>query len=160
MSVNKHRPHVLIVPEDDANRQIATGFVLHHRLIAGKQVQILPVEGGWSKVLAKLLVMQSEMKTYPQRQVVALVDFDERPERRGEFMAAIDASLHDRIFVLGAKSEPEALKKLGLGNYEAIGKALAEDCANRTSNTWAHPLLSHNTNEIGRMQASVVPVLF
>lgn len=160
MSVNKHRPHVLIVPEDDANRQIANGFVMHHRLVAGRQVQILPIEGGWSKVLARLVLMQSEMKTYSQRQVVALVDFDERLERRQEFMQKLEPSLHDRMFVLGTKSEPEALRQQGLGSYEVIGKALAEDCVNRTSNAWAHPLLSHNTNEIRRMQSNIVPVLF
>ncbi len=26
MSVNKYKPHVLILPEDDADRQIANGF--------------------------------------------------------------------------------------------------------------------------------------
>lgn len=28
MSTNKFQPHVLIFPEDDANRQIANGFLL------------------------------------------------------------------------------------------------------------------------------------
>jgi len=28
MSVNGHLPHVLVLPEDDANRQLANGFVL------------------------------------------------------------------------------------------------------------------------------------
>jgi hypothetical protein len=28
MSVNRNRPHVFVLPEDDANLQLATGFVL------------------------------------------------------------------------------------------------------------------------------------
>lgn len=28
MSVNKYKPHVLVLPEDDANRQLANGFLL------------------------------------------------------------------------------------------------------------------------------------
>jgi len=28
MSVNVYKPHVLVLPEDDADRQIATGFLL------------------------------------------------------------------------------------------------------------------------------------
>jgi hypothetical protein len=28
MSVNKYHPHVLVLPEDDANRQLANGFLL------------------------------------------------------------------------------------------------------------------------------------
>jgi hypothetical protein len=28
MSVNKYLPHVLVLPEDDANRQMANGFFL------------------------------------------------------------------------------------------------------------------------------------
>lgn len=34
MSVNKERPHVLILPEDDANRQLANGFQLDFALMA------------------------------------------------------------------------------------------------------------------------------
>ena len=28
MSVNRHQPHVFVLPEDDANRQMAIGFIL------------------------------------------------------------------------------------------------------------------------------------
>jgi len=29
MSINKYEPHLLVLPEDDANRKIANGFILH-----------------------------------------------------------------------------------------------------------------------------------
>lgn len=50
MSVNRYKPHVLVLPEDDANRQLATGFLLHSSL-SHQQVHALPVAGGWTKTL-------------------------------------------------------------------------------------------------------------
>ena len=49
MSVNKHLPHVLVLPEDDANRQLANGFYLE--IDRPRQMQVLPVAGGWNEVL-------------------------------------------------------------------------------------------------------------
>ncbi|HEX4229241.1 MAG TPA: hypothetical protein VHZ07_11265 [Bryobacteraceae bacterium] len=51
MSVNKFKPHVLILPEDDANRQLANGFLLALDPIVQRNVQVLPVAGGWIEVL-------------------------------------------------------------------------------------------------------------
>jgi hypothetical protein len=45
MSINKHRAHILVLPEDDANRQIANGFVLDPNL-NDRAIQILPPSGG------------------------------------------------------------------------------------------------------------------
>ncbi|MGA2659008.1 MAG: hypothetical protein ABSH34_16015 [Verrucomicrobiota bacterium] len=50
MSVNKYRPHVYVLPEDDANRQLANGFLLHPDLLA-RNIQVLPEVGGWHEVL-------------------------------------------------------------------------------------------------------------
>lgn len=49
MSVNKYRPHVFVLPEDDANRQIAIGFSLDEGLDA-RSIQVLPSVGGWTRV--------------------------------------------------------------------------------------------------------------
>jgi hypothetical protein len=32
MRINKYKPHILVLPEDDANRQIANGFILEPTL--------------------------------------------------------------------------------------------------------------------------------
>ena len=45
MSVNRHQPHVLVLPEDDANRQLANGFRLDQYLLNWK-IQVLR-GGGW-----------------------------------------------------------------------------------------------------------------
>lgn len=48
--MNKYKPHVLVLPEDDANRQIANGFLLNSNLNRNA-IQILPIAGGWLKVV-------------------------------------------------------------------------------------------------------------
>jgi hypothetical protein len=67
--------------------------------------------------------------------------------------------LRDRVFILGARSEPEALKP-DLGSYETIGRALAKDCHEGTDATWGHDLLLHNAIEIDRLRQHVRPILF
>jgi hypothetical protein len=132
MSVNKHRPHVLVLPEDDANSEIATGFVkqLHRSFI--RSIQVLPVAGGWLEVLTHF---ESDhligMEKYPGRCVVLLIDFDRETNRLGRAQERIPAHLKDRVFILGALTEPEALRRT-LGSYETIGQALAKDCREET----------------------------
>ena len=50
MGVNKALPHVHVLPEDDANRQLALGFFLEISPQRSSQIKILPVAGGWTKV--------------------------------------------------------------------------------------------------------------
>jgi hypothetical protein len=49
MTVNKNAPHVYVIPEDDADRQLADGFVLHHGVDA-RRIQVMPPAGGWREV--------------------------------------------------------------------------------------------------------------
>lgn len=52
MRNNKHKPHILVLPEDDANRQIAIGFT-QDPYLNGWAIQVLKPAGGWKKVLDK-----------------------------------------------------------------------------------------------------------
>ncbi len=45
MSVNKYLPHVFVLPEDDANRQLASGFHLQVPWDRQRQMQVL--SSGW-----------------------------------------------------------------------------------------------------------------
>jgi hypothetical protein len=51
VSANKARPHVLVLPEDEADHQIAHGFVKRISPDRARQIQIMPFVGGWIKVL-------------------------------------------------------------------------------------------------------------
>jgi hypothetical protein len=160
MSVNRHKPHVLVLPEDDANRQLANGFLLHPFLSNSNQIQVLEVAGGWRKVLD---CFESDhvrgMATYSNRTMVLSIDFDHQRDRLDRAMAVIPENLKDRVFVLGVWTEPEALKP-DLGSYEKIGLAMAEDCREETTAIWGHELLRHNASEMERLRQKVRPILF
>ena len=51
MSVNRHNPHVYVLPEDDANRQLANGFWQEVDWNRQRQMYVLSVAGGWNEVL-------------------------------------------------------------------------------------------------------------
>ena len=161
MSVNKHLPHVLVLPEDDANRQLANGFLLEVDPVRMRRMQVLPVAGGWNDVLESFLAEHvREMDLNTTRFMVLLIDFD---SNEGRFEAAknrIPERLQSRVFILGVWSEPEDLRKAGLGLYEAIGSAMAQDCREETDAIWGHNLLVHNAGELARLRGQVRPILF
>ena len=159
MSANKHKPHVLVLPEDDANRQIANGFFLR---IAGRAWQVLPPAGGWARVIEEFERDHVfTMRQYPDRNIVLVMDFDHQVTERLERVKAVTPpELHDRVFVLGVLSEPEELKAKLKMTFEAIGESLFQDCADDTRRLWSHELLKHSATEIDRLVSSVRPFLF
>jgi hypothetical protein len=161
MSINKYKSHIFVLPEDDANREIANGFILNEN-INNKTIQILPSAGGWKRVLEKFMDdYVSTMRKFPQRMIVLVIDFDGDYENRWNYVKEqIPEDLKNRVFVIGAQSEPENLKKDMNTNFEGIGEALAKDCSDKTDKNWGHALLKHNKTEIDRMILSVKPYLF
>lgn len=162
MSVNKYKPHLYVIPEDDADRQIADGFVLHAR-VAARQVQVVEPAGGWARVLdvfkeEYLPILQQNQHTH----VVMLIDFDGSPEaRRAKFDPEIPSNIRDRVFVIGPRDKPEALRQsLGGGGFEDIGRSLADECDNQQPTTWNHHQLSHNDAECRRLVGAVKEFLF
>ncbi|HUO29139.1 MAG TPA: hypothetical protein VMU80_07980 [Bryobacteraceae bacterium] len=148
MSANKRRLHVHVLPEDDANRQMLDGFLLE---FPTRQIHRLRVAGGWKKLLDRFKSDEvAGMETNPHRLMVLLVDFDGRSDRRNKVGTVIPAHLADRVFVLGVWTEPEDLKKAGLGSFETIGRALAKDCREGTTVIWSHELLKHNAGDVAR----------
>jgi len=157
--VNRYRPHVLVLPEDDANRQLANGF--HLELPQLRRMQVLIEAGGGDEVLRRFEVDHiGSMDHYPDRFMVLLIDFDGSAGRLEQAQARIPDRLRERVFILGAWTEPEALRKADLGSYEDIGRKLAEDCRAGTDTIWGHDLLRHNAQELGRLRERVRPVLF
>jgi len=157
MSVNKSRTHVLVLPEDGANRQIANGFQL---AVDSRQLQVLVEAGGWMKVLDCFETDHIwEMQRSTNRFMVLLIDLDGKQERQWFALTKIPRDLAERVFVLSTSTEPEGLKN-DLGSYEAIGRALAKDCRDGTELTWSHGLLQHNAEEVRRLRERVRPILF
>ena len=160
MSINKNKPHLFILPEDDANRQIANGFIQDLNVNA-RAIQILPIANGWKKVVAKFMNDHvRKMRQYPQSMMVLLLDFDECEDRLIYVESHIPEDIKNRVFVLGVQSNPESLKRDIQKSFEAIGESLATDCAENKNELWGHPLLIHNKTELERMIVSVKPFLF
>lgn len=139
MGVNKEQPHVLVLPEDDANRQLANGFHLQVRWARQRRMQVLRAAGGWNEVLNLFeSKYAAEMDRCPHRFMVLLIDFDRNEDRLAKAKASIPAHLVARVFILGAWTEPEDLKSADLGSYELIGSNMARDCREETNTTWGH----------------------
>jgi hypothetical protein len=159
MSANKHRPHLYLLPEDDANRQIANGF--WKEVAAIRQMFVLPVAGGWREVLNQFeSVHVAEMDRWEHRHMILLIDLDDHPERLMSAKEEIPDRLRDRVFILGVLSQPEALKTLLHKSFEGIGSDMACDCREQTDETWGHDLLKHNASELERLRECVCPILF
>jgi hypothetical protein len=160
MSVNNYRPHILVLPEDSANSEIANGFLLNPNLNE-RLIQVLPFARGWMTVLDKFIDDHvSKMRLYPERMIVLLIDFDEDEDRLAYIETKIPSDLKNRVFVLGSFSEPEKLKSEIKKGFEEIGEVLSTDCSDNTDQLWSHDLLKHNRNELERMIINVKPFLF
>lgn len=158
--MNKHRPHIFVLPEDDANRAIANGFLLNHSLSL-RSIQVLPCAGGWIKVQNQFQTVHLlQMERTPLRYMILLLDFDEMENRRAEIAKVVPSHLSERVFIVGSWSEPEDLKKAGLGSLESVGSKLALECENDTRVTWNHVLLRHNNIELERMASKLKQILF
>lgn len=160
--MNKYLPHVYVIPEDDRDRQIADGFVLHDQ-VKDSRIKVAPPAGGWLKVLETFRDEYiSKLFDYQGAHVVMLIDFDDQVEqRKTRFEQGIPEELKTRVFVVGSKQDPEtlnrALKNIG---FEKIGEYLAADCSANSAELWDHEQLQHNDAERQRLVQTVKPFLF
>lgn len=161
MSVNRYRPHVWIVPEDDANRQLANGFLLHPRLDL-TSVDIRPVSGGWHRLLDSVVEQYAaELRKYEHRQLVLLFDFDGQGDQRARrFRDRIPEGLRERVYLLGMRDEPETVKAALGYSFETMGQRLADACCQQEDGLWDNEHLRHNKPELDRLFVSVRPILF
>lgn len=159
--MNRYAPHVYIIPEDDRDRQLVDGFILHDQ-VKSQRVQVMPPSGGWHEVLKTFKAEYIHRLRDDQKgHVVMLIDFDGHyADRRKEFEDEIPDDLKQRVFVVGSKVTPEDLKNELANNYERIGLLLAEECFARIETTWNHEHLKHNEPDRLRMINVIKPILF
>src|ERR1700677_408477 len=154
--MNKYAPHLYVIPEDDATRQLADGFVLHHH-VKESRIQVVPPAGGWLEVLKTFKEEYlPKLQQYPHAHVVMLIDFDGfYAQRRPEFENDVPNQIRPRVFVVGSKRNPETLKKELKKSFEEIGRALANDCDAGTTALWGHDQLNHNDPDRIRLVQAV-----
>lgn len=153
MSVNKYKPHLLVLPEDDANRQIAVGFQLGVK--NSRSMQVLSVAKGWEKArdTAKTEYFPY-LEKYPDAHMVLLIDFDSDLTRSQTLLEEVPEELRGRFFVVGTLTIPEKIKA---GSLEDVGKALIDACAadECPGSIWDHELLKHNVTEGARAKEAM-----
>ncbi|MFN3561114.1 MAG: hypothetical protein ACK4XY_04750 [Chloroherpetonaceae bacterium] len=160
MSANKYEPHLVVLPEDDANAALINGFLLFEGLNS-RQVQVLPVAGGWQNALQLFLDEHiPKLRQYNHRRFLLVIDFDSDLSRRDLVLQQIPNEVRDRAFVLGVFSEPEQLKSALNRRFEDIGRTLSQECFENRHELWAHQLLVHNQTELTRLNQSVKDFLF
>lgn len=159
--MNKFQPHVFVIPEDQAEAEIANGFTLHDRVDA-RRIQVMPPARGWSHVLSTFKEEYiPRLRNYSSSRVVMLIDFDGWGEdRMAECRKSIPEDLKDRVFVVGPSGEPEKLKAALKLSLERIGRQLADECDREDDDFWTHEQLRHNREERERMARDVRPFLF
>lgn len=152
---NKYDYHLLIIPEDEANRQIMTGFNTHLD-VNSRRIQVEPVAGGWKKALE---VFKSDyvaaMVRYDKRHVLILIDLDEHIERLEEAKKYIPKNLRERVFVMGCLDEPERVRSAIGKSKEELGELLAEACFRGHGEVWQNAMLAHNQEELERMKSTI-----
>lgn len=162
---NKYRPHIQVLPEDEANADFAIGFAM--ALGAGSRFfEVLNYPGGWEKVRDEFLsVHLQEMRRNRFRHLVLLIDFDnetaeDRTDRLAHFKERIPDVVKDRVFVIGVWDEAEDLSKALHTRRDKIGLKIANECQEEVVQTWEHELLRHNKVELDRMNSILRPILF
>ncbi len=161
MSVNVYQPHLLVIPEDEANRDIVNGFSccvkINHR-----QFWVKPPAGGWIKGRDQLYELaKGYMRRYDQSYAVLIVDFDNEKDRGSQIRDELPEEVRDRVFVIGALTDPESLKRATGLRFEELGGKIAEGCIELNDVFWRQQeLLSHNLQEVCRLSGSVRELFF
>ena len=161
MKIDRLKPHLLVLPEDDAWRQIVNGF-LQEASVNQNSLQVLDLARGWSKAFDSITDFYAvRMRKYPECRIVLLIDFDHDTGRLEKNKNKIPADLSDRVFVIGVLSkEPKDLCKETGMNLEKVGEELAKNCTDNIPGLWDHELLRHNKPELERIILSVKSFLF
>ncbi len=164
--MNRHKPHLLILPEDEHDHRLANGFAGHMKIDRG-QIQILNFANGWRKAQTQITSPDSSeikhLHSFPAAHLLVVLDFDEEADRLVQIQNNIPAMLQNRVYIIGIWDEPKTLRQqLKLKySFEEIGAALLEECLlpGNGAITWEHSSLQHNQAELQRFKINVCPFL-
>jgi hypothetical protein len=156
---NKYQPHVFLIPEDDANREVALALLLELDIDPAKYKLFLAARG-WPHVVESFLRDHvNGMNRFQQRYLIMLIDMDNHPERLENIRAQIPVDLEERVFILGTLSEPEDLKPDLGSSFDDVGVMLGRDIRDSTGRAWGHALLQINQPELDRLKTHLCPLI-
>lgn len=149
-----------MIPEDDANRQIANGFLNHYAVDECAGYVATPA-GGWTHVLT---VFKDNYIKYlygwDKAYIVLLIDFDNADNRKERCEKDIPEDLKSRVFIIGSRQCPEAAVKAIGKKPEEIGSLLADECSSGQYVVWTNDHFGHNYAERQRLSEAVKDFLF
>jgi hypothetical protein len=93
--------------------------------------------------------------------VVLVIDFDSSSDRRTDVLRNVPEELQSRVFTIRSLTNPEDLKSSLNKTLEEIGKDIADQCVQETTDSlWNTDLLRHNLAEVSRLSQEVKKFLF
>lgn len=151
MSFDKHRPHLVVIAEDDKLLEPYNGFLKHPLFLGKRQIATTKTSRGWSRAAETALPFLKNEHSL----VLLLIDFDAVKlngrtweSRYWQVMEGIPETLRGRVLLLGPRGKSEDLSwHVGL-KREALGEKIAEECEEGTWDSWRTPLLEHNLPEL------------
>jgi len=156
--VSRQQPHVRILPENRANAEIATEFLVECG--SPRQMQILPEAGGRDKVIAAFGSEYTRvMKRDSQGLMILLIDLDDNEDFQ-RYSHQVPEDPAERVFVVGAKPDPEGLRAKTQLKFAQLGERLARECESDKCVLWEHESLQHNLAELKRLREHIRPILF
>lgn len=158
MSADKYKNHIIIIIEDDKNRQIVNGFTQNLNIVNSRQIETY-VAGGWPNVKKMFIeVYEKRMTTTPYMYLVLVADFDNKEDRYDAIFRVVPDALKDRVMLVGARGEPEDIT--WSSKLETLGRELAEACFRNEEGRWGSEHLCHNLPERERVGNKMRSILF
>ncbi len=144
MSVNLFKPHLVILPEDEKNRDIALAVQRHLPRAFANQIKIENPLRGWLKTLDAIDLVYQPNKD--EQYIVAVIDFDDNLEERHQMIAKrFEENGYNKghVFVIGAKSEAENVWQMPILQDKTL-RLENEDYLKFTDRFWTSDQLVHN----------------
>ena len=124
-------------------------------------MQVMPVAGGWEKVVNQILeIYVPKVRSNPNTHVVGIIDCDNHPDRIAVQLSQVPDDVRERVFLLGTLDDPQAFKRSVKLTFERIGIQLVDECFHKSLKLWRHAQLTHISDEIDRAAATLHPILF
>ncbi len=157
--MNKYQFALLVVPEDQANKDLVIGARDSQPNTIQNKIRIEPVPGGRDEVwTATIHDYLPRLERYERWHLVLVIDHDaDVPKIQQHFDELIPQSLKSRVWVLGCRSEPESCRsRLGRpGPLRELGSELFNSCMTQLSPLWDHNELNHNKAQLESLRKTL-----